>query len=106
MSIMKKWRKQEKDVAKKLFGRTTPGSGNSRNIYKKSDVSSKHYRVECKLTEKASVSLKLDVLQKIEKEALYNNQMPVVCADIQGERYAVIRWDDFVAMAHDADQLL
>ena len=98
-------KRQEARVAKDLGGRVMPASGAIRNPRLKSDVSAKHFRVEAKLTEKASYSLKRTILEKIEREALINNQIPVLATDIQGERYATLRWDDFTAIAHDAKLL-
>jgi hypothetical protein len=94
--------KQEKAVASSLLGRTTPASGAMRNPRHKGDVTSKHFRVEAKLTERASYSLSKKVLDKIEMEALRNVQIPILVVDIQGARYAVLRWQDFHSISHDA----
>lgn len=61
--------KQEKDVARKLKGHQVGGSGAS--IYSKGDVSVGHIFIECKtsMTEKASYSVKKEVLDKAHKEA-------------------------------------
>jgi len=95
----------ERGTAKALGGRTMPGSGNRRNQYLKGDVSSKHFRVENKLTLAASYSLTRAVLDKIEHEALSNCQTPVVALQIAGEQYAVLRWQDFHSIATDAGML-
>jgi hypothetical protein len=94
--------KQEKQIAKDVGGRTTPASGAIKNNRLKSDVTSKNFRFEAKLTQKRSYSLNLDVLDKIEREALINCQIPVLTTDIQGQQYATLRWDDFLSIAQDA----
>jgi hypothetical protein len=98
-------KRQEASIAKDLGGRVTPASGAIKNPRLKSDVTSKHFRVEAKLTSKGSYSLSLPILDKIEREALINNQIPVLATDIQGQKYATLRWDDFIALAHDAKLL-
>jgi hypothetical protein len=83
----------------------TPASGAVRSPFLKGDVVSRVFRVECKLTEKGSYILKRDVLDKIEQEALFNKQSPLMSLSISGEKYAVLRWSDFEQMAHDAGYL-
>ena len=92
----------EKQTAADLRGCTTPGSGSVRNVHLKGDVIAKHFRVECKLTQAASYSLKLAVLDKIEREALSNCQCPLMSLEIGQQRYAVLRWQDFEQIVHDA----
>lgn len=95
----------EQQTAKDLQGRTTPGSGAVRNTRLKGDVIAKHFRVECKLTEKASYALKRAVLDKIEHEALSNCQSPLMSLQIDGKRYAVLRWEDFEQVVADAGMM-
>ena len=61
--------KQEKAIAKALFGHQVGGSGAS--VFQKGDVSLKNVLIEAKtsITEKASYSVKKDVLDKIHKES-------------------------------------
>lgn len=92
----------EKQTAADMRGRVTPGSGCVQNVRLKGDVITKHFRVECKLTQAASYSLKLAVLDKIEREALSNCQCPLMSLEIGQQRYAVLRWQDFEAIANDA----
>ena len=58
--------KHEKKAAKKIAGRTTPGSGSL--PFNKGDVRSDFVRMECKTTEKKSYSVKKELLLKIRKE--------------------------------------
>jgi hypothetical protein len=61
-------REQEKQVAKDLSGRITPGSGCG-NL--KGDVRVRgSYRIECKNTQKNSYSLKRSEIEKIEDQAV------------------------------------
>ena len=62
--------KQEKKVASLASGFLVPGSG-SGNF--KGDVQSPVFKIECKSTEKDSISVKLAWLQKIENEELEIN---------------------------------
>ena len=86
---------QEKRVAEDLDGRTQPGSGNQWNA--KGDVSAREILVECKSTVNASISVKVDVLEKIEREAALAVKEPILQIEFQGKRriqkYAVISWD-------------
>lgn len=69
----------EKSFAKRVGGRLTPGSGALRQ---KSDGEILHtsvaYRFENKATEKASLSLKLEWLEKISREATAREQVPLL----------------------------
>lgn len=59
--------KQEKRWASRLGGRVSPGSGASARC--KGDVTSEHFKVECKTTTKETYALKHATLLKIENEA-------------------------------------
>lgn len=62
-------RKQEETVATQIGGKTTPNSGAT--PYRKGDVSSKDWLMECKtcMTNKQSFSIKKQWLQNIREEA-------------------------------------
>lgn len=68
--------RQEKDLAKRLGGRVTRGSGSGND---KGDVAVKgKYRIECKCTKNKSYSLKREVIEKIEEEALNCGETPIM----------------------------
>lgn len=98
-------KKQEKGIAADMRGRTTPASGALRDPTAKGDVIARMFRVEAKMTGAASYSLTRAVLDKIETEALRNCQSPLLSLQIKGEQYAVLRWQDFLAIIHDAKYL-
>lgn len=91
---------QEKRVAEDLGGKTQPGSGNQWNA--KGDVSAKTILVECKSTINQSIPLKVEVLEKIEREAALACKEPVLQIEFQGKRriqkYAVISYERFLQL--------
>lgn len=60
------WKNQEKRAAKAISGRNTRGSGCGRD---KGDAKSDLFLVECKSTQKESLSIKRAWLEKITREA-------------------------------------
>ena len=71
--------KQEKEIAKRVGGRRTPGSGNGAI---KGDVRKKGVvRIEAKTTKNKSFSVTLDMLQKIEDAALPCEEMPILVVE-------------------------
>lgn len=87
----KRSRLQEKRAAKRVGGRVQPASGAGRA---KGDVRvPRELRMECKLTRANSYSLRLDLLQKIEREAT-TGEKPVFEIEFQGvfpaKRYVVL----------------
>lgn len=80
--------RQENRWARDLDGRTTSGSGCS--IRDKSDVVTRHFRMECKTTRKTSYSLKIRDLKKIEKEARETCKIPLFAANISNREYCVV----------------
>ena len=82
---------QENRVAQKLGGKRVAGSGSS--MYSKGDVrdvdaecagEAIEFLVECKKTEKASLSVKWDWLRKIAAEANAQQKEPALAIEIQG----------------------
>lgn len=72
-------RKQEKTLAKRLGGRTTPASGSKDE---KGDVRvAGVVRVECKNTQAKSFSITQDMLDKIEAAALGAGEVPAIQVD-------------------------
>lgn len=80
-------------MAKVLKGKTTPASGSIRGF--KGDVFTDKYLVECKYTDKKQFTLKLDVLEKIEMEALLKNKIPLLAVEIKGKNYIIMKEEDF-----------
>lgn len=72
---------QESRVAKSLGGRRQTGSGAFPG--KKGDVRSVELLGECKRTDKKSISVTLEYLEKITKEASYYNKIPCVAIEIE-----------------------
>lgn len=82
---------QENRVARRLGGKRVSGSGSSK--YSKGDVRDVSARqceenvdflVECKQTEKASISIKWEWLKKITREAHDKQQEPALGISIKG----------------------
>ncbi len=75
-------RKQEKQVAKSLSGRTVAQSGAGKQ---KGDVRvSGRVLIECKCTEKKSFSITKEMLDKIEMAALNNAEVPAIVVEFLG----------------------
>ena len=73
---------QEHRIADETGGKRVPGSGCS--PYAKGDVKLKAFLVECKKTEKASLSIKKSWLVKISREAVAIQREPALAIEIQG----------------------
>lgn len=87
----KRSKKQEKRAAKRVGGRTQPGSGSGPE---KGDVRDPgHTSIECKLTRAKSYSLKLADLEKLERES-HSGEKPALEIEFQGvyphKRYVVL----------------
>lgn len=75
----KRAKRQEKELAKKLGGSRTPGSGNG-DV--KGDVRVRGFvRVECKTTGKRSFAVTMDMIDKIEAAALSSGEIPVLVVE-------------------------
>ncbi len=69
-------RKQEKELAVKLGGRTTPGSG---NLDMKGDIRIKNIaRIECKTTKHKSFPVTLEMIRKIQTAAMSAGEVPAM----------------------------
>jgi Holliday junction resolvase len=73
---------QEQRVAVKLGGRRQAGSGAS--DYAKGDVKAGDFLIECKQTEKQSLSVKGEWLSKITREAMAAGRTPALSIEIKG----------------------
>lgn len=69
-------RKNEKQTSRRLNAKLTPGSGATATF--KGDMTFNNYLVECKATENNSLSLKLEWLGKISREALEVGKKPLM----------------------------
>ncbi len=67
ISKQKRSQRQERDIAERVGGRVTPGSGSG--WVTKNDVKNSRFSIEAKTTDKKSYSLKLDDLLKAERQA-------------------------------------
>lgn len=81
---------QEDRIANRLGGKRVRGSGAS--MYSKGDVrdvslSGNDFLVECKQTDKASISIKWDWLRKISKEAMAVGKNPALTIEIKGGKF-------------------
>ena len=86
--MKERWQRQEQHIAKSLNGRVQPASGAGRNH--KGDVRTSQFLVECKATDKDSISLKKAWIQKISKQACSIARDPLIHLDINGERCYVV----------------
>lgn len=93
--MSRSWEHQEKQIAKDLGGSRNAGSG---AFDRKGDVRAPDILVEAKWTSKKSMSVRHDVLEKICDEALREGRMPVVQIELNERCYAIVEWDDFLAM--------
>lgn len=97
---VKRSQKQERSVADNLDGRPIGGSGGGRE---KGDVNTKQFKIECKQTEKDSISIKRSWMRKIEVEAFDVGKNPLLVFDFEKtehspqQRWVCIREQDFLA---------
>jgi hypothetical protein len=94
MNMKKYSNRQEKKVAKSLNGRKTANSGAT--LFSKGDVATKYFLIECKtsITQKQSMSIKKEWLEKIEEEAFSMGKPYSTLAfnfGDNGENYFVIK---------------
>lgn len=85
--------KGERKAAKRLGGRNRPGSGSLDGA--KGDIMLSEFLVENKTTEHKSISIKLDWLEKIAREAREEGKAPALAVqfvDRQGNSMRHARW--------------
>jgi len=80
--VKKKSKRQEDRVARKMGGRTQKGSGSV--MFHKGDVKTQELLLECKRTDKASMSVKKEWLEKIAKEAVTYDRVPALSIEFDG----------------------
>ncbi|UOX38424.1 hypothetical protein VpasPP24_84 [Vibrio phage Vpas_PP24] len=90
--------KSEKRVAAKMGSRLTVGSGakDGQKSDATLDTDAYNFRIESKATKNASFSVKLDVLEKIRKEALNTGRIPVLTVSFTDELGQVKQGGDHV----------
>ncbi len=106
-AVKKKSRKQEQEIAEDIGGTAQKGSGNQPGY--KGDVRKRgKYRIEAKLTEAKSYTIKREILDKIRSECA-GLEKPAVVIDFVDrnqtteDRWVVIPYDDFLERVHAAD---
>ena len=89
-SMHEKVTKQEEQSAAMVNGKRHAGSGASRHC--KSDASSEIWQIECKQTEKQSLSIKLEWLEKIQTEASNKGKWPMLCLRMKEDWVMIPKW--------------
>lgn len=69
--------------------------------FDKADVESGSFLIECKTTNKKSFSLKKALFDKVNKEAIFKNKIPLMEIEIGHDKYIVSKEDDFFAMLQE-----
>lgn len=72
----RRWTQQEKQTAKKISGKRTPGSGN-RPLYP-GDAKSDKYLVSCKTTSAKSFTITEKIRQEIAEGAFFEKKVPLL----------------------------
>lgn len=93
---IKKSQKQEKRGAKSLGGRVTPASGSLDGF--KGDVKTDTELVEFKRTDKKSLSLKAEWLEKIYMEAWMQGRQPLLGVEIGGRNWIMLEEYHYVEL--------
>ena len=91
------WEAQEERVAQSVArGKRVTGSG--RSMYAKGDVKTGEFLIECKFTDKASLSIKGEWLKKITAEAHAIGKDPALAIQINGVDARGLMEADWVAI--------
>jgi len=94
--------KQEKRLASKYDGQVSAASGAFWS--RKGDVRSDRFLIEAKYTAAKSISIRLDVLEKIEREAIKDSRTPVLALSVGGRNYIVLAEDDFDDLVENGER--
>jgi len=97
---LKRSQRQERDWAKDLGGRTTPGSGNT--WARKNDVRSPRWSVELKTTAKKQFTLRASELQEAERHALMDGREFAFGIEMAGRTWVVMEQNDWHRMREAA----
>lgn len=100
-------KRQEKQVAKQLSGKTTPNSGAT--AFVKGDVTTQDWLIECKtcVREQTSFSIKKSWLEKNREESFEMGKLhSVLCFDFgpNTERYYIIDEKTFKQLKEESEQ--
>ena len=96
LSVKKRSQLSEREAAKEIGGRVQIASGAIRGM--KGDVKSAEFLLEDKFTDRASYSLALETLRKIEREAYQVKKKALLRVTIQGHTYYVLPKLTFLRM--------
>jgi hypothetical protein len=91
-----KSRKQEQELADKVMGRRTPGSGNQ--WHTKLDVQTKQLAIESKRTDTGRYTLKATELRRYRIQAAAEGKRFLLQVDLSGDsrdRYILVPLEDF-----------
>lgn len=94
--LLKASQRQEKRVAARFGGQTTPGSGNT--WARKNDVRSPDKSFEMKYTGKKQYTLKASELEEGERHALIDGRDFVFGIEMNGRNWIVLSEDDYAAL--------
>lgn len=92
-----RWKIQERRLAAAHQAKRPPQSGAG---VVKGDVLGAMYSVSCKTTTKSQFTLTIRDLRKMVEDAHREERLPVMQVEYNnaGERFAILRWQDFEAM--------
>jgi len=98
---MEKWQKKEKDDAKSFGGKRTPKSGGYWSF--PGDVTTKHFLIDSKTTEKKGFRVTESMWKKIYYEALKARKLPVLSISLINEDIELVVLDknDFISFLKD-----
>lgn len=96
MATLRDSRQQEKRAAHDYGGFVNPASG--AGPYRKNDVRTPYYSIECKVTDRPSFSLKLAELRKAEKHALLDFRTMLWEIRIKGDDFVVMTKAEFLVL--------
>lgn len=88
LTLKKRSQHSERRAASEIGGRQMPASGAITGM--KGDVKSSLFLLEDKFTDAGSYSLKLDILQKAEKEAFQSRRKPLLRVTMKGQTFYVM----------------
>lgn len=100
MATLQDSQNQEKQAAEDFGGWRNPGSGSG--PYRKNDVRTPDFSIECKVTGKASFRLTLKDLLLARKYALLDGRTMLWEIDMQGHAFVIAKKDDFLDIWEDA----
>jgi hypothetical protein len=95
-------KKHEDRLAKAIGGSRNAASGAFWS--RKGDVRSKDLLVEHKWTGKKQVTVQAAVLEKIVKEAILDDRIPVLGFHLNGENYVMLTEDDFLELRQELQE--